>query len=110
MRFTVVLIPGKLSVEADVMSRKFNDCTEWKLDKKKKIQKEIDIFGKPQTDLFASRLNYQLKPFVLWSPDLEAFSVDTFTITWANWNLVFPPFSLTQKVLDKLRRGRQGCC
>ena len=39
MRFTVVLIPGKLSVEADVMSRKFNDCTEWKLDKKRKIPK-----------------------------------------------------------------------
>ena len=44
MRFTVVLIPGKLSVEADVMSRKFNDCTEWKLDKKKNPKRDRYIW------------------------------------------------------------------
>ena len=34
----------------------------------------------PNIDLFASRLNYQLKPDVSWMPDQEACHVDAFTL------------------------------
>ena len=46
-------------------------------------------------DLFASRLNYQLTPFVSNKPDPEAMSVDGFTINWKSLNFyAFPPIAL----------------
>ena len=72
---TVSQVQGGLNVEADVMSRKFNDSTEWKLDTKL-FHKLVDIIGKPEIDLFASHLNNQHQPFESWSPDPEAFAVD----------------------------------
>ena len=55
--------------------------TEWKLDPI--VFKRISSFwGKPSIDLFASRLNFQLRPFVSWKPDPEAFAIDAFSISW----------------------------
>jgi hypothetical protein len=57
----------------------------------------------PNVDLFASRLNYQLKPFVSWLPDPDAFAIDAFTMNWQGWLIYcFPPFSLVQRCLRKL--------
>lgn len=101
---TVAHIPGKLNTQADARSRKFNDNTEWMLDRQ--IFKRIcELVGKPEIDLFASRLNRQLATFVSWQPDPESFAVDAFKMSWTNWFFyAFPPFSLIQRVLVKLEK------
>lgn len=103
---TVAHIPGKLNSEADQKSRKFNDRTEWKLHEGT-FSSICDHFGKPDVDLFASRLNYQLKPFISWHPDPEACAVDAFTVNWSKWFIyAFPPFSVIQRVLVKMARDQ----
>lgn len=103
---TATHIPGIENVEADAQSRQFNDRTEWKLDSKI-FQRITDKLFSPEIDLFASRLNYQLKPFVSWGPDPEAWAVDAFTFPWGKWLIyVFPPFSLLHKVLCKWREDQ----
>ena len=57
-----------LNVVADNESRHTFYDTEWKLGPA--VFKRVSAFwGKPSIDLFASRLNFQLKPFVSWKPD-----------------------------------------
>ena len=57
-------------------------------------------------DLFASRLSFQLKPFISWGPDPEAMKVDAFTVNWNRWINVyaFPPFIQIQKAICKLEK------
>ena len=102
---TIAHIPGKINVDADRKSRVFNDFTEWMLNHEifLKIKEKL---GTPEIDLFASRLNYQLKPFIAWSPDPEAFAIDAFTITWDMFAYAFPPFCLIQRVLAKLEEDQ----
>ena len=53
--------------------------------------------------MFASRLNYQIKPFVSWHPDPEAKSHDAFSIQWKGYlSYCFPPFALINRVLRKI--------
>lgn len=97
-------IPGKHNILADTASRKFNDRHEWKLDEQ--IFRDIcKIFGTPCIDLFASRLNKQIARYCSWKPDPEAEFFDAFSISWAQFELVyiFPPFSLISRCLQKLR-------
>jgi len=55
-------------------------------------------------DLFASRLNYQMKPFASWMPDPEAEVVDSFTISWKNMvGYAFPPPGIIPAVHQKVR-------
>ena len=42
----------------------------------------FSLFGKPDLDLFASRLNHQLPRYVSWIPDPNAVGVDAFTLDW----------------------------
>ncbi|KAK3889264.1 hypothetical protein Pcinc_006829 [Petrolisthes cinctipes] len=62
-------------------------------------------FGTPDIDLFASRLNKQIKRICSWKPDPEAEHFDAFTINWAQFELIymFPPFSLISRCLQKMR-------
>ena len=54
-------------------------------------------------DLFASRLNFQLKPYVAYKPDLEAYAINVFHISWKGFIFcAFPPFSVIQQVLLKI--------
>jgi hypothetical protein len=53
----------KSNVVADKASWAFNDTTEWKLDATI-FQKRTTHFGTPEVDMFTSRLNYQMMPFV----------------------------------------------
>ena len=102
---TVSHIPGKSNVEADTRSRIFNDRKEWQLNHI--FERLTKRFGTPDVDLFASRLNYQIKPFVSWGPDPESWAVDAFSINWGNtYSYAFPPFSLLNRVLNKLRRDQ----
>ena len=68
---------------ADERSRIFDDKTEWKLNASV-FQNTVRAFGKPAIDLFASRLNFQLKPYVAWKPGPEARHVDAFMLDWSN--------------------------
>lgn len=62
---------------------------------------------KPTIDLFASRLNYKLKPFVAYQPDPEAFAIDAFSLSWQSYLFyAFPPFSLMPTVLQKIQEEK----
>lgn len=96
-------IPGKLNVEADEESRKHETQTEWQLCRQA-FDKAIQFFNvTPNIDLFASRLNYQIKPFVSYRPDPEAFCINAFQMDWSPFFFyAFPPFSIMGKVLQKV--------
>ena len=98
-------IPGCENAIADFKSRNFKDNTEWTLGKA--------IFGKifnlfqPQLDLFASRLNSQLKTYVSWHPEPDSWAVDAFSLNWNTLKFyAFPPFSLLGRTLSKIRQDQ----
>ena len=99
---TAAHIPGRFNILADEKSRLFDDKTEWRLNPLV-FGQITQRFGTPTIDLFASRLNYQLKPFVAWGPDPEASFTDAFTLNWATWVFyAFPPFSILLQVIKKI--------
>ena len=53
-------IPGVHNVRADIASREFHDSAEWMLSPKD-FQNISRIWGNPDVDLFASRLNHQYR-------------------------------------------------
>lgn len=95
-------LPGSQNVEADKESRVFHDNTEWMLDSYifNLVCKRL---GEVDIDLFASRLNKQIVPYVSWRPDPGALFIDAFSSNWAN-NIfyAFPPFSLLSRCLQKI--------
>ena len=103
-------IPGKHNTEADEESRHSELHTEWKL--APSIFNEIILHFQvtPEIDLFASRLNYQLKPFVSYRPDPEAYAIDAFQLSWQHiFFYAFLPFCLIGRVLQKvLMEGAEG--
>ena len=100
-------IPGFSNV-ADFDSRHFkqNDNIEWKLNQK--LFLEISkIWGSPDVDMFASRLNKQVDKFVSWHPDQDAFAIYAFSVSWAEELIyAFPCFSLIGRVVQKLRQDQ----
>ncbi|XP_076049323.1 uncharacterized protein LOC143029999 [Oratosquilla oratoria] len=90
---TCSYIPGSDNTLADTASRNFNDRHEWKFDEKC-FKKLSIIFGTPNIDLFASRLNEQEPQFCSWRPDPESNYCDAFNLNWATLGLIyiFPPF------------------
>ena len=99
-------ISGKNNIEADQQSRVPQNATEWKL-YPELFQKIVDKSGKPDIDLFASRINRQLKRFVPWHPQPEAMAVNDFSLTWNNnYFYMFPPFCLVGRVLAKVNKDK----
>ena len=97
-------VPGSEN-DADSESRKFNENVEWKLNET--IFAEIvRIWGLRSIDMFATRLNKQVDQFVSWKPDPDAIAVDSFSLNWAKYDLIyaFVPFSLIGRTLSKLRQ------
>ena len=95
-------LPGSKNVLADQASRQFNDTTEWMLDKSV-FCKLTEIWGEPQLDIFASRLNTQCKNYISWKPDPGALFIDAFTINWSHSkNYLSPPFTLVNRCLQKI--------
>lgn len=95
-------IPGIVNVVADRESRRSHDNTEWMLDDDV-FDSISSQFGAPELDLFASHLNYRLKPFVSWKPDPEAMAIDAFSINWGTqYFYAFPPFSMLGRVVQKM--------
>ena len=101
---TCAHIAGSKNVVADEASRRFNDQLEWKLDER--IFHLISSrWGEPDVDLFASRLNAQVKNFCSWKPDPECSYVDSFSLAWNTFHNVylFPPFSILGRCMQKIR-------
>ena len=94
---------GALNVTADFESRNFQKETEWMLDRSvfQKINSKLGF--KPDIDLFASKINFQLPRFVSWKPQPGCFAVTAFSLNWQNLKpYCFPPFRILPKVLQKI--------
>lgn len=95
-------IKSKDNVDADRESRRTNIDTEWELSPKA-FYKITQIFGFPEIDLFASRLNAKCTLYVSWKRDPNAYNIDAFTLNWkSHFFYCFPPFSLILKCLRKI--------
>lgn len=94
-------IPGVQNGQADKISRTDHNNTEWQLDGRL-FNWLVEQWGRPEIDLFASRLNCQLDAYVSWKPDPFAVAIDAFSITWDKYGYIFPPFSLISKILQKV--------
>ena len=96
-------LPSEENVVADKMSRISHHNSEWSLNGEI-FNRITSIFGKPEIDLFASRLNYKCDRYVAWQPDPFAEAVDAFSLNWGNMGLIyiFPPFCLMSRVLQKI--------
>ena len=96
-------IPGKHNILADLASRKFQDSAEWMLEPVI-FDYVICQFGRPEIDMFASRLTKQIPVYASWLPDLESSFIDAFTINWNNiFIYAFPPFSIIWRMLQKIQ-------
>ena len=56
----------QINVVADKNSRIFERSSEWKL-RERVFKHIVSIFGKPDIDLFAFRINHQLSNYISWS-------------------------------------------
>ena len=65
---TAEYLPSSMNVEADWQSRNSKDHSEWKL-LPQLFQTICHIKGKPEMDLFASRLSAQLPRHIAWKPN-----------------------------------------
>ena len=91
---SISYIPGEINAIADQASRVFDDSTEWNLnvDFSNRL---VNILGTPTIDMFASRFNYQLTPYVSWLPDPQAMAIDALTLDWTDhfFLYAFPPLA-----------------
>ena len=84
-----------------------SECSsEWKLTEGV-FKQIVNTFGKPDTELFASRINHKLSNYISWRPDPGAKAVDAFSINWSPTNnYCFPTFSIILKVLQKIQKDK----
>lgn len=60
-----------------------------------------------QTDLFASRINRQMRKFVSWSFDPDAYHIDAYTLSCSNvCPYIFPPFKLIGRIINRILEDR----
>ena len=95
-------VPGVKNTTADLRSRLFYDNKEWSLNER--VAKPLfDQFGKPEIDLFASRLNSKCSKYASYKPDPDAYHVNAFSLCWLNLNAyIFPPFIYYAQVWQAL--------
>ena len=64
--------------------------------------RQVSIF--PQIDLFATRYNFKIRPFVSPCPDDRAWAMDATTLDWNQWDSIylFPPSPLLVHLLPKI--------
>ena len=96
-------LAGSMNFIADYESR-HNKChLEWALCPNV-FNTVCARLGRPEIDLFASRLNAKLHRFASWRPEPGAEFVNAFSVSWANmYCYIFPPFSLLAQCLKKVR-------
>lgn len=55
----------------------------------------MNIFGPCDIDMCASKLNNQLPRYFSYTPDVQAVTLNAFSLNWTNYfSYMFPPFSL----------------
>ncbi|KHJ93705.1 site-specific recombinase, phage integrase family [Oesophagostomum dentatum] len=93
---------GSSNMEADRESKTFvREKFEWGLDKEV-VEKLFKLYGKPQVDLFTSRLNHKLESYFSLYADSYATKIDCFTHSWSGmFAYAFPPFSLIARTITK---------
>ena len=84
---SAIHIPGKLNVLAVHKSRIFKDFIEWILNPSI-FMAVVARLGRPDIDLFASRVNHQIPEFVSWRPVPYAVATDAFNLMW-NYHLSY---------------------
>ena len=100
-------IPGVLNDIADEESRKAESRTEWMLHKNDFIHISNSLNFHPFIDIYASRLNTQLKTFFSFRPNPHCTAVNAFSEDWANITFyAFPPFSIIGKTLQKIENDK----
>jgi hypothetical protein len=103
---SAVYLEGIKNKVADYESRHVNDNLEYEISDEM-FQKICQRFGKPDVDLFASRLNNKCKKFISWKADPLAMSVNAFTVSWEGFlGYAFPPCNQIGKVLQKLEQEK----
>ena len=97
-------LPGNLNQVADTQFRIYEDSSNWQL--MPEVLKQLDkLWGPILVDWFADRLNAQVRKFVSWKPDPEAWQVDAFTMPWAKeLGYALPPFCLIGRCLAKVQK------
>ena len=101
---TCTYIPGKDNVIADAASRKEYKQGEWMLSKELFCRAVSHFKFEPDIDAFATRANTQLEVYSSRYPDPYATQVDAFSYNWLSYRpYLFPPFSLINSVLQKVR-------
>ena len=94
-------IPGSSNVHADKLSRDLKLDLEWML-VVHVFKRFVALFGQPDIDLFASRLNAQMEIYVSWKPHPMAKFVDAFPVDWHSFSFMhFPLFVLFPYVCKK---------
>lgn len=92
-------IPGVDSTVADIMPRQNSHKLEWALNFSV-FQRLSTLVFKPDSELFASRLNKQLQVFITWHREPGYHAVDAFSVLWKPFQCdAFPPFGLISRVL-----------
>ena len=92
---TAEYLPSSTDVEADWQSINSKDHSEWKL-LPQVFQRICQIKGKPEMDLFASRLFHG-------TPNPYSQRTNAMQQIWSNQYLnAFPPFLMIKKVLRKI--------
>lgn len=90
------------NVVADAESRRNHPDIEWELSGDA-FQNIVQNFGKPDIDIFASRLNRKCNKYISWYRDPDAYCINAFTISWSNFYFyAFPPFSVILKTIRKI--------
>ena len=109
-RISVGYIPSKHNILADLNLRKFQDfqdSAEWLLEPKT-FAYVIHQFGRPETDMFTSRLTKQIPIYASWFPDPKSSLIDALTIDWNNiFIYAFPPFGIIWRMLQSIQEECQ---
>ena len=88
---------GRLPIQREVFP------SEWTLNPSIFLQVCQVIVPRPEIDLFASTLNFQLPKYCACCRDPQAWKVDGLSFLWSGLPLyAFPPFSILPTVLEKI--------
>ena len=100
-------IPGIENEDADEESRRDDHSLEWMLNPRDFAYLVDSLKFYPDIDLFASRLNAQVRPFVSYRPDPECQHVDAFSLDWEHRSFyAFPPFACIASCIQKVVQDR----
>ena len=112
MWLSISHIPGRFNSESGHGSRSLSSATEWELPQElfNKLLQHFRTHGPVIMDLFASHLNYKLKPYCSFGPDPYCVHVDCFTMPWDSRYIYYanPPFSVMTKTIQKVQQEKSA--